>query len=139
MFKNGEGVNCAMCIAKILCSHIWKYVEKAHQKINTRGCRPDTAIARSCTCKVCEYYKFLQKRFLNYNKPENPFQNYDLAKKTIRSTKEIFQYKNILIQPSEVQKPETGQKTGSRIKFVFSTNVAEFNQKFDGSIKFTIN
>merc|ERR1712001_751467 len=31
---------------------------------------------------------------------------------TIRSTKEIFLYKNILIQPSEVQKPETGQKTG---------------------------
>ena len=39
---------------------------------------------------------------------------YDLAKKTIRSTKEIFLYKEYLIQPSEVQKPETGQKTGPR-------------------------
>ena len=42
------------------------------------------------------------------------------------------------IQPSEVQKPETGQKTGSRIKKKFSTKVAELNHKFDGTIKFTI-
>ena len=42
------------------------------------------------------------------------------------------------IQPSEAQKPETGQKTGSRIKKIFSTKVAEFNNKLDGQIKFTI-
>ena len=42
------------------------------------------------------------------------------------------------IQPSEVQTPETGQKTGSRIKKNFSTKVAELNHKFDGTIKFTI-
>ena len=48
---------------------------------------------------------------LDANKPENPFQNYD-SLKTILSTTEIFLYKDILIQPSEVQKPGTGQKTG---------------------------
>ena len=44
------------------------------------------------------------------NKPENPFQNYDLAIKLFRSTKEIFLYKkyfNATIR-SEVQ------KTGNR-------------------------
>ena len=39
------------------------------------------------------------------NKPENSFQNYDLAK-----NEPVCQ--NKLIQPSEMQKPETGQKTG---------------------------
>ena len=39
--------------------------------------------------------------------------------KTIWSTTEIFLFKDILIQPSEVQKPETGQKTGPRINRKF--------------------
>ena len=42
------------------------------------------------------------------------------------------------IRPSEVQKPETGQKTGSRTKKNFSTKVAKFYDKFDSLIKFPI-
>ena len=37
-----------------------------------------------------------------------------------------------------MQKPETGQKTGSRSRKFFSTKVAEFNNMFDGLIKFMI-
>ena len=46
------------------------------------------------------------------NKPENPFQNYDLAKNYLEVQNKFFCIKNILIQPLEVQKPETGHKTG---------------------------
>ena len=46
--------------------------------------------------------------------------------------------KIFMIGPLEVQKPETGQKTGSRSGKFFSTKVAVFNDKFDGSIKFKI-
>ena len=48
------------------------------------------------------------------NKPENPFLSYNLAEKLLVKLKKIFLNKNILIQPSEVQNPETGQKTGLR-------------------------
>ena len=48
------------------------------------------------------------------NKPENPFQNYELAKKILEEEKKFLCLKNTLIQPLEVQKPETGQKTGPR-------------------------
>ena len=48
------------------------------------------------------------------NKPENPFQNYELAKKLLEDQKKFFCKKNILMQPLEVQKPETGRKTGPR-------------------------
>ena len=39
---------------------------------------------------------------------------------------------------SEVQKPETGLKTGFQSGNYFSMKVGEFNGKFDGTIKFTI-
>ena len=48
------------------------------------------------------------------SKPENPFQNYELAKKILEKEKKFLCLKNTLIQPLEVQKPETGQKTGPR-------------------------
>ena len=51
---------------------------------------------------------------INKNKPENPFQNYELAKKILEEEKKFLCLKNTLIQPLEVQKPETGQKTGPR-------------------------
>ena len=44
--------------------------------------------------------------FLYLNKPENPFQNYDLIKNYLEIQKKFFCIKNILIQPSEVQKPD---------------------------------
>ena len=47
----------------------------------------------------------------NSNKPENPFQNYELAK-NIRRGKEIFMFKKYI--DITIQKPETGQKTGPR-------------------------
>ena len=46
--------------------------------------------------------------------------------------------KIFMIGPLEVQKPETGQKTGSRSGKFFSMKVAEVKGKFDGTIKFTI-
>ena len=46
--------------------------------------------------------------------------------------------KIFMIGPLEVQKPETGQKTGSRSGNFFSMKVAEVKGKFDGTIKFTI-
>ena len=46
------------------------------------------------------------------NKPENSFQNYDLAKNEPECQKKFPYIRIILIQPSEMQKPETGQKTG---------------------------
>ena len=42
------------------------------------------------------------------------------------------------VSPLEVQKPETGQKTGSQSGKFFSMKVAEVMGKFDGIIKFTI-
>ena len=45
-----------------------------------------------------------------YNKPENPFQNYNLAKKLLEVLNKLFYIKISL----EVQKPETVQKTGPR-------------------------
>ena len=53
---------------------------------------------------------------LKLNKPENPFQNYELAKKLLQDQKKFFSIKNVLIQPLEVQKPETGRKTGPRTR-----------------------
>ena len=49
---------------------------------------------------------------LKENKPENPFQNYELAKKILEEEKKFLCLKDTLIKPFEVQKPETGQKTG---------------------------
>ena len=44
-----------------------------------------------------------------YNKPENPFQNYELAKKLFEIQLKFFFFKNILTNhKKEVQKPETG-------------------------------
>ena len=61
-------------------------------------------------------YGFTKKLFrsiLRRNKPENLFQSYDLPK----------------IQPSKVQKPETGQKTGSRTKKLFSKKSCGWHNK----------
>ena len=57
--------------------------------------------------------RFHERKFI-LDKPENPFQNYELAKKILEEEKKFLCLKNTLIQPLEVQKPETGQKTGPR-------------------------
>ena len=72
-------------------------------------------IFRIVAQKVCaQVAKKIMKKlaFFQKNKPENPFQNYELAKKILEKEKKILCLKNTLIQPLEVQKPETGQKTG---------------------------
>ena len=56
----------------------------------------------------------MKEKVSEKNKPENPFQNYELAKKILEKEKKFLCLKNTLIQPLEVQKPETGQKTGPR-------------------------
>ena len=46
--------------------------------------------------------------------------------------------KIFLIQLGKVQKPETGQKTGSLSEKFFSTEVEEFDYKFDSALKYVI-
>ena len=44
--------------------------------------------ARSDFCLCTDSFQIVSIAY--FNKPENPFQNYDLTKKTIKSAKELF-------------------------------------------------
>ena len=67
------------------------------------------------------------------NKPENPFQNYDLAIKLFRSTKEIFLYKkyfNATIRSTKNWKPERKLDPGLSRKFLLANELVSDKKYF---------